>query len=169
MDGTKPLRAVDGKRRWILWGSLALNLVFIGIFAGAAMRFAGGWHDGARDVSGARHYATPYVRALPGDMRRAFVADLRRDDRGLLLNRQDRRVLYQNMVDAIRAAPFDIDVARAVLTAQAEVSAQVQQVGQSIWLDRLEEMTPDERLIYADRLQEVLDRGPRGDRKSPRD
>ncbi|WP_254693226.1 periplasmic heavy metal sensor [Sulfitobacter sp. SK011] len=163
------------RRKWImrlvLAVSLGLNLLFVGAFAGAAYRGAGG--AGARngEGTGLRGYAAPYVQALPRDKRRALFQALRDNRAGAApLSRNARRALYQQMVSVLRATPFDPAEAEQVLGAQRDAVLGVHSTAQLIWLEEVTEMTPDERASYADDLEKVLARGPRRrDRPNKRD
>ncbi len=153
--------------RWILAASIGLNLLFVGAFVGAAYRHAGG--PGARDGGppDMRSYATPYVRALPKDKRRALFQALRNGDQGVTtLSKQERRALYQQMVTALRATPFDPVAVKQVLTVQRDAVLGLQSAAQNRWLQEVTDMSEAERASYADELEKVLRRKPgRGDRR----
>ncbi|MGC1495880.1 MAG: periplasmic heavy metal sensor [Sulfitobacter sp.] len=162
MDVSKPPRR---KRimRWALALSLGVNLVFVGLFAGAAYRNAGGpgapWRG---EGPGMRNYATPYVQALPRETRRELHLGLRRGDgQAKPLSREERRALYQQMLSVLRADSFDPTAAKNVLSAQRDAILGVQSAAQAAWLDEIAQMDAPERAAYADELEKVLKRGPR--------
>ena len=64
-------------------------------------------------------------------------------------------------MQALRADPFDVTRVRSVLDQQASASVTVQQAVQDAWLAEIASMDASERAAYADRLQEVLARGPK--------
>lgn len=148
--------------RWVLAGSLGLNLLFVGAFAGAAYRQAGGPAAPGGEAPGMRGYATPYVHALPRDTRRSLFQALHAGGKDAPhMSRKARRALYQRMVSVLRTAPFDPAAAEEVLSAQRDAVLGVQSAAQSLWLEKVTEMVPAERATYADELEKVLKRGPR--------
>lgn len=152
------------KWRWILGLSLGLNLVFVGLFAGAALRFSGGERQMEKPRMSVQGYAAPYVRALPNDARRALGRQLRAEEGGRGNGRAARRQAYQQMVEALRAAPFDIVKVEALLSAQAQRASGAINTAQSLWLEQVAQMSPAERSAYVDRLIAIL--AKRGTRKS---
>ncbi len=157
--------------KWVLAASLGANLLFVGAFAGAAYRHAGGPGARSGEGPGMRSYATPYVQALPRETRRAMVQSLRGDTQGgAPLSRKARRALYLEMVSVLRATPFDPAAAENVLTMQRDAVLGVQSAAQSAWLAQVTAMAPDERATYADTLEKLLERGiKRPDRPKKRD
>ena len=145
---------------WLLGVSLALNLLVIGAFAGAAYRHAGG--PGARgEPPGVRGYGSPYVQALPREARRELGRALRGGSEGKAMSRAARRALYDEMLVALRRDPFDPAAAEAVLQAQRTAVDGVQRRAHSAWLAEIAGMDAAARADYADTLEEVLERGPR--------
>ncbi len=149
--------------RWVLGGSLALNLVFVGLFAGAAMRHLG--DDGKKRDGGQviQNFGAPMARALPSDARRTFRRQLR-DEASGLPSRQERRALYGEALAALRADPFDEAKVRSLLSLQSDIAQKVQTYAQDVWVELILEMSAEERLNVADRLEEALSR-PRKPRK----
>ncbi len=148
-----------GRRvRWALGLSLAVNLLLIGALAGAGYRHAGGPGARERTGPGAMSYAMPYMQALPRAERRAMRQQMQGQDTP---SRDTRRAQFQQMLAALRAAPFDAAAVRAVLDAQQAAGAAVQASAQAAWLDRVTRMDDTARASYADALEDVLARGPR--------
>lgn len=161
-NGAQPVARKDKRMKWALGLSLGLNLLVVGLVAGAAYRF-----DGPHGGPGAsRHdFGAPYIIALPDDRRRAIFKNLRADRQDKFTSRAARRALYAEAVAAIRAEPFDPARVTAVLDTQREATLGVQQAAQSAWLAEIASMDAAARDAYADRLQEVLARGPKRDRE----
>ncbi len=158
-----PTKARNGMwMRWALGLSLGVNLLVVGVVAGAAYRFDGP-HGGPS--GNMRNFGTPYIAALEKDRRREIFKQLRQTRTDAPMTREARRGLYDEAVDAIRAEPFDLDRVTAVLDKQRNASMGVQQAAQAAWLAEIAEMTAPARAAYADRLQEVLERDPRGKRE----
>lgn len=147
----------DKVLRWALGASLGVNLVIVGMIAGAAYRFNG---PHAGPMENMRSYGTPYIRALPDDHRRAVFDGLRKKKDSRILPRAARRALYDQTIAALRAEPFDLDRITMVLDAQRDATLGVQQSVQSAWLAEIASMSTKARTDYADRLETMLDHHP---------
>lgn len=155
----------SGKFRWsrvILALSLALNLAVVGLIAGA---FLGKERDApprgysSRDVG----YA-PYISALNKDERRAVGRKLMNAAPSRDEARDARREGFEQILDALRATPYDPAALEAAISSQREDLARRQQVGQDILVERVHNMTVAERQAYAQRLDQILTRPERPDR-----
>ena len=158
-----------GWLRWALIASLALNLIFVGLVAGAAYRFAGG--PGVEGRAGghlARSYATPYVRALPRDARRALFRGMRQGDHAIP-SRAARRAIYEQVLTALRAEPFDADAVAALVRQQGRIALDLQTAAEGAWLAQVSDMSASQRANYADRVAEMLRNGPGKRGKKNRD
>ena len=134
--------------------SLAVNLCIAGLVAGVILR--GGPLAGRAPAMG---YAMPYVLALPRDLRREVFGAVRNDDS--LPDRRARREEYRDMINAMRATPFDVAAVEAVLLRQAEGVSRVQAAGQAAWLEAVTSLSDDERAAYSQRMEEALKRNGR--------
>lgn len=150
--------------RLLLVGSLAVNLLGVGLFAGAAWRHAG---HGARPP-GPASYGEPYVRAMPRKDRREMFRAMRAAGGAALPDRAARRAMYAQVVTALRAQPFEAETLREVIDRQGAATRAVQAAAQAAWLDHVGRMAPAARAAYADAIEEVLSRGPR-ERRSQND
>lgn len=155
--GTKP---PSRRWRWLLGLSLALNLLFVGLVAGAILR--GGPHGGGKPGAELRSFGAPYLRELPKAERRALFRALR--EGGHLPDRAARRAAYDTMVAALRAQPFDPAQAATVLRAYAGTLTQAQGAAQEEWLRHVSAMSDADRAAYADRLDARMQRKGRKDR-----
>ncbi|WP_170422514.1 periplasmic heavy metal sensor [Ruegeria arenilitoris] len=153
-DSPKP------KNRWmsvLLILSLALNLLIVGVALGTVLRVKGGDH--AKSPPG---FGSALYRALPKDERKAMRGELfDRHRKGAKTRSQDFAVLSA----ALRAEPFDPAAVQVLLDQQAQSMADLQEALQQEWLARVVAMSAEERLVYADRLEEVVKHGPRGHKK----
>ena len=140
--------------------SLALNVMILGALGGAMWRHGGPGPHGGGDLPGLRSYASPYVQALPPEARRGLHGKMQASGKVHHLDREARRALYDEMLTALRAEPFQADVAAAVLAAQGEAAAGVQQVAHDAWLAEVSAMDAAARQDYADKLQQRLEAGP---------
>lgn len=153
-DNPKP------KSRWmsvLLVISLALNLLVVGVALGTVLRVKGGDHAKAPPGFGSALY-----RALPKDERKAMRGELfDRHKKGAKTRSQD----FAALSSALRSDPFDPAAVQALLDQQAQFMADLQDALQAEWLSRVVAMSDEERLIYAERLEEVVKRGPHGHKK----
>lgn len=146
----------------ILGLSLALNLAVAGMLGGAALRHGDGGHGrGGLRAAGLGAYGLPYMIALPKEERRQVIRSVRSDRSGKVLNRKARRAHYNDVLTALRNAPFDPQSLAAALSLQADTTIRVQQSAQTAWLAVVGLMSDADRLAYADRVEEVLRRGLR--------
>lgn len=143
--------------RWLrlaLFVSLAINLAVFGAVAG---RFLG---DGPsmrapRATDGA---VIPYTRALSNDQRRALGRTLR--DEVSKRHGKNPRLFsdYREVLDVLRADPFDQGALEQMLTAQGQRADTRRAAGQAVLTSFLAELSPEERRAYADRLELQIER-----------
>lgn len=158
-DSAPPATACPRWLKVVLGLSLGLNLAIMGTLAGFWLR-----SDPPRERPTSMGYAAPYVIALPRDVRRDVFAAIRSDK--TLPDRSARRIHYSDMIEVLRAEPFDRDRAEAILSLQGSEVARIQDVSQSAWLSAVANMDLSERSAYAERIEKVLSRGKH---KKPRD
>ncbi len=147
------------KRKWIpivLVISLALNLLIAGVVLGSVLRFKGSERAGPPGFGPALYYALPKSerKALRGEL-----SGLRGE--GSHRRKEDFSALSQ----ALRNVPFDPTAVQALLEQQAQATADIQEALHQQWLTQVTGMSDDERADYADRLEEVVKRGPRKHKK----
>ncbi|WP_425102454.1 periplasmic heavy metal sensor [Tropicibacter sp. S64] len=141
--------------RALLFVSLALNLVVVGLAVGLVLR--GGPPHPPR---GGADYVIPYTRALDEDQRRAVWRDLRQDFRDK--RRQDAPgpdmiADYRDALDVLRADPFDPAAMMAVLERQTARATDRQVTGQKVLSAYLASLSPTDRAAYAARLAQEID------------
>ncbi len=129
----------------ILGVSLAANLAVLAAVGAAALRHHGGDDYRRKGVSG----QALYLKALP-------VADRRALRDSFHTTRSARTQHYPRMLEALRADPFDPDLAQQVLAAQRGEILARQDRTSAAWLARIAEMSGPERAAYADRLDDLL-------------
>lgn len=135
-------------RRWLLVASLGFNLLVLGLVAGAVIR-------GEPPSGRAPRFdltVGPLTRALGDDDRQAIRDELQ--DRHPF-DRDDRRAMRQDsveMLDILRADSFDADAFREVLTRQRQRLALAQDAGIDQLILRIEAMTAEARVDFAERL-----------------
>ncbi|MHA7877141.1 periplasmic heavy metal sensor [Roseivivax sp.] len=149
-QGTPPAPRTPRWLKLVLFASLALNLAVLGLVAGTVIN-RGPPH---------RAEAPPgvvYMRALPAEDRRAVFRSLRDARRGLAQpGREGARAL-----EMLRADPFDAAGFAALIERQNRQGDALRDAGQAALIARLDEMGPEGRAAYADRLEESFAQGPR--------
>jgi uncharacterized membrane protein len=151
----------------LLFVSLALNLIVLGIVGGAAMgRFGPQRSDIiARDVGFGL-----FTEALSDQDRKALRQAYGQARPDIRADRQAMREDLARVLELLRQDPFDAVALRASLQAGAARMAERQALGQTIILNHLAQMPAAERADFADRLEHSLKRRDRRERKpeSPR-
>ncbi len=148
------------KRKWVpivLVISLALNLLVAGAVLGTVLRFRGGDHVGILPGFGPALYA-----ALPKDDRKALRGELA----GKRVKGSDRRKQdFAALSQVLQAVPFDPNAVATLLQQQAQAASELQAALHRQWLNQVTAMSDEERAVYAQRLQEVVERGPKRKKK----
>ena len=134
--------------------SVALNLAVVGLAAGAWLK-DGPTRGMPRDLS-----FGPFSEALSDEDRRALRKALFDRAPAFRETRAAARAEFAALVAALRADPFD---ASAVQTALAAIETRYTQrlaLGRSLIEARILEMSAEERLAFAERLDKGLRRRP---------
>lgn len=141
----------EGRRwvRWLLVASLALNLMFIGLAVGAAMRFGGPDRHGPPSVGSALY------RAMPSEDR----AEIRAEMRAMREARRGDSVKAEAgaIAAALQATPFDPEALESLVEAQMSRQEAWFRGTQDAWLARVAAMTPEARSDYAKRLLDAVE------------
>lgn len=149
------------KLRGLLIGSLALNLVLVGLFVGAGLRHGAPSHATVR--------ADILVRVLEGEDRRAIgraVKDAQGGGRAAFWAAQ--KAALQAVSAALVAEPFDPARLEAALAQKSAHLRRTRDVAEGAILARLAEMGPEARAAVAARLEAALERGPKVFKKKNR-
>ncbi len=148
------------KRRWmpiVLTLSLAINLLIVGVAVGSILRLKNSDHAKAPPGFGPALY-----RALPKEDRKALRGELSGlHGKGAKGRSQD----FMAVTEALRAVPFDPETVTLLLQQQAQATADLQAALQEKLLVLVTQMSDTERQTYATRLEDVVERGPRGHKK----
>lgn len=144
--------------KMVLIASLALNLLILGAVAGVMMRKD---KPLARDGSpaGMSSFGMPYLRALSKEDRRQISEDLRAKGFDRRAARSDRRAHYEQVLTALRAKPFAAEALENALAQQRAAATSTLETSQAAWMAHVTKMSQEDRAAYADRLQQVLERG----------
>ncbi len=152
-----------GWLRIVLFASLAMNLLVIGLAVGVYSQGGPQRHGGAG--GGDSGMRLPFVAAMETSERRALSRELRRELRGLRPDRGARRARYERALALLGADTFDAAAFGALLEDQRNLQHAQAQKGMELLLAHITAMSETERKAYAERLREVLERGPRKGRK----
>ncbi|EEW25663.1 periplasmic heavy metal sensor [Rhodobacter ferrooxidans] len=142
--------------RWLriaLAVSLAINLGIAGMIGGALLTGHGRPDAMLRDPG-----FGPFTEALEPDdraaLRRAFFARMP-DFRAA---RRDRRADFAELLEVLRAEPFDAARLATAMERQNQRTAETLALGQQLMADHIAAMTPEARRGFADRLERGLRR-----------
>ena len=156
MKDTKP--KMSRKLKFLLIGSLSVNLLVAGLFVGAILR-----HSGPSDVRG---HSDLLLRVLDKDDRRAIGAAVKEVQGG------GRRAFWAgqkaalgDIATALKAEPYDGAAVQAALVRKSAHMSQTRYAAESAMLARFEAMSGAERAALAERLEAALARGLKPDWK----
>lgn len=152
---TDPVSPQPKTARWVritLILSLSLNLLIVGLAVGTAVTYRAGKGDMGR--------GGPLTAALTVEDRQALNQDLRRELRPLLA-RREARARAQELLGLLRQSPFDAVAFVDLQNRQLGAEQQRREVGQAKLVERVIAMTDAERAAYADRLEQMINRGQR--------
>lgn len=134
--------------------SLALNLLIIGAFVGAAATGGGKWRGaGHGDRLGGpltRAFSEEDQRVLKRRMAMAFITD--RDARGA------HRETMKELANALRKSPYDAEAVSAQMSKIRDQLGQRFDMAQTILSEHISGMTDADRAVLADRLEEEIRR-----------
>lgn len=155
-------------RKVLLIGSLALNLIFIGLIVGAVLR-------GGPPGSGPRHLDRmsmglgAYIEALPPDVRAGVKAA------GGGFDLADRRARFQAvregrraMTAALKADPFDADALRAAVAGHRNAALGGSVALQDAFVEAFAALSPEQRAEVLEKARS-LKRAWREKRKQRRE
>lgn len=164
-----PPKDTPKARPWVkilLVASLALNLLVLGVVAGALLS---GPRDRDRNPLLRDLGFGPFVTALPKKDRAALTLDLRKKSGPFLANRRELRRSMDEILSALRAEPFDAESFAALIQRQRTWIQERQDLGAAALVARISQMSPTERAAYADALRERLRKGGPKPRKPKQD
>lgn len=161
-DAAPPQPRLPARIRWLLIGSLTLNLLIIGLVAGMALRFGAGPPQMIAERSlGFGPWSGGLEREDYNALRKGFEAkgqDLRAAARA-------DRAARAALVAALRAEPFDPAALDAIIAEMQQRTLERLELGQTLIRAHVLAMTPAARHAFADRLERSLKRRGDKDRK----
>ena len=148
-------------RRWgriLLIGSLAFNLLIVGVVAGTLI---GGPRDRDRNPILRDLGFGPFVHALPRSSKIELTDALKREAGSLRDNRAELRAHFEDFLAALRADPYDPEEVARLIASQRGRIGERQAIGQRLLLEHIATMNAEERADYADALSSALRRPKR--------
>ncbi len=149
-----------GNRRWVrvvLFVSLAVNLLVVGLVVGALLS---GPHGRDRPELRGLGYG-PFVRALSKEERSALHEALARNADSFRHNRAELRAQFEALLMALRTEPFDAAEVERLFAEQRDRILERRRLGQASLLERIMAMSPQDRAAYADALDRKFRRRDR--------
>lgn len=160
---TKPDRSDKTGLRWsriVLVASLALNLAVLGVVGGAILRWDAGM-DRARALQVRDFGFGPFIGAFDTKERRALGREFRRSTGDPKVARQEIETMFQDMLEALRAEPFEAVRFEALLLKQQRDFSERQKIGAELVVDQIATMPSEARMAYAERLEQMIKNPPR--------
>lgn len=152
--------------RILLFASLAINLLVVGLVVGA---MASHRYEDRRHPPRLERAGGPLTAALSRQDRRAVGRELREAYREKRPSRESIKAEFGAVITALQSDPYDPASVRAAVAQQMQRITRRADVGMDILLKRFDQMSVAERAAYAERLQKVLERGPVRKPKGRRD
>lgn len=137
-------------RKYLLVGSLALNFLVIGAVIGTLLS------DGPRKLRAPQgeFEVGPFTRALGEEDKQTVQKNLRDkiSERGHDDRRKARELLLE-LIEAIRADPFDPERVLAQFKSMNQLGESRRVQGESALVEAISKMSAEDRIAYADRLE----------------
>jgi len=149
----------------LLIASLALNLLIVGMVAGAVIR--GGPGDRNPMLRGLGYGV--FVHALPREDKRAMTRALADQAGSFRRNGRELRREFERFLDIVRSDPLDETELVAAIHRQRARVTERQELGSELLVARIVAMTPAARAAYADKLDRSLRRRGADERGSDED
>ncbi len=131
--------------------SLALNLLVIGAVIGIKIRM-----DKGPMINNIAP-GTIYMRALDLRERRALRKQILQNNNGSKLDKSVSTANLRTAVGILRRQPFDRGAFEDLLDKQKEDANSTQNSARTVLITHIENMTVADRLIYAQRLEDLFD------------
>jgi uncharacterized membrane protein len=146
-------------RNWLLIGSLALNLAFIGLLIGASLRDK----PETNRRPPAPDMLRELVKAVPKDHRQPLRQELVAKKEEMAAMRTRMRESRRDLVRVLGGSEFDISQVVAIFDDHRVILSRITRGGHEIIVRRIENMSQDERQEFAANL--VRHHEKRGGRK----
>ena len=145
--------------RIVLLGSLALNLMMLGVAGGAYLNGGGGPPRGVNFQLG------PMSEALSREDRREIGKQIRRNIGRANPSASDRSAAYDNLIAIVQAEPFDRSALSMAIESQQRRQDALRTTALTAFVEHVAGMTAAQRIEFAERLKASSTR--RGDGRRP--
>jgi uncharacterized membrane protein len=146
--GTSMARSVGSAPRWMqvaLLLSLAVNLVIVGLVAGAVWRFRPPPHHAANIVI---PNLLGYASTLPAQRRKALWDATAEERNQVRPYRREVRAAREETIKALTAEPFDRERFKAAQARQADTENRARKAVQDLYVKIADGLTPEERHAF---------------------
>ncbi|PIB24426.1 hypothetical protein BFP76_04260 [Amylibacter kogurei] len=143
-------------KKYLLIGSVGLNLVFAGLIAGAAIKGPPKHHS---SVSVANMRAV--MMALPEDKRKELRANFEQNKEKNKFDRVQFRAAKEDITNAIEAVPFNRSVLENALNQQQNLVSVAAQSSSQAFVEVIANMTDDERATFSKNMRELRNKSKR--------
>jgi len=137
-----------GWKKYLLIGSLALNVLVLGLMAGAFFK-VGKVGPKFQEVS----MQGPMIRALPEEKRQMLRGSFMKRDTKSGDRRSASRKVRSDFKAALTAVPFDPQALRDVFVAQREIRSRFIDSSDDVWIEVISGMTDAERATFANEVE----------------
>lgn len=145
--------------RIVLFVSLALNLLVLGLVAGAFLGFRKDGADREPRAALVRDLGLgPYLQALSQEDRTEIRKSAHAQRPRLKGGRAQMQATFRETITVLRAEALDAERLRRLIQRQAEVADQGRQLGQDLLVARISVMSVAQRQALADRLEASMRR-----------
>lgn len=141
--------------RLLLFVSLAANLAVAGVVIGAMAK-----HPHRDGPPRADRIGGVFSYALTHEDRREIGREMMQQVRANRPERGEVKAEFQRILTALRSDPYDGTALEESMQNQLREAMRRQDIGQKLLVQRISQMTPDERADFAGRLEEALNRPP---------
>jgi uncharacterized membrane protein len=135
-------------KKYLLIGSLALNVLVVFAIAGAAFK-----PDRPKLKDREVSIQGSFMRALPEDMREQLKDSFRKGGEGFRKQRETSRKLREEMKVVISATPYEDAALRAVFEKQKQLRIAFVDRGDSVLIELISSMTDEQRAEFAKNLR----------------
>ena len=136
-------------QKWLLIGSLALNVLIIGLLIGAMLRGP----DRQKRPPNFNGGLPGLIRAVPEGHHKTMKDAFREQKAAHADLRRELGVLRREFIVALQAEPFDMGVVEAALDKHRAVTSRISDTGRETILKTIAAMSEEDRQEFAANLQ----------------
>ena len=165
MSETTPPASGSRRAKYVLIGSLALNLLFIGAVVGMGFKH----HHGPGSHRGPHFSLFGLTRVLPDDRRKEVVDILKAQHDEMRPMRGELQKARYAAAESLAAEPFDRAAVENAIAVVAEKERALRQATLDTFLSQAARLSADERRQLSERWRKRADWMARRDKKKAKD